>query len=446
MSLSPAALDTVLRPHLDWQRWVLAYSGGQDSSVLLDLLHCYLTAQPAPRPQLSALHINHGLSPQADDWQSHCEARCRELGIPFAATAVQVRPERRASLEDIARRARYAAYQEHLQTGDLLLQAHHRDDQVETLLLRLCRGTGGDGLAGVPALRSLGENKILRPLLEIDREVIADYAKACSLRWAEDESNADQGFDRNYLRHKVLPLLTQRWPGLRATWARAARLAEEARTLNLELASLDLKTAARGEVLALQPLMALVPERRRNLLRHWLRHRGLPTPSEACLAAVEKNMLEARPDARPLARWGQVELHRYRGELYAMQRLPAPAAGSHLWSPEEPLILPGMGKLAAHPIRGEGLKSAKTMTVCFRTGGERCTPAGRSHSKLLKKLLQEHGIPPWLRNRMPLIYQDGELAAVADLWVCSGYSAAGQEEGLQIQWQPPGTTAGEERA
>ena len=438
MSLSSSALDSALRPHLERQRWVVAYSGGQDSSVLLDLLHRYLAAQSGPRPQLSALHINHGLSPQADAWQSHCEGRCGELGIPFTAAAVQVRPERRASLEAIARRARYAAYQQHLQAGDLLLQAHHRDDQVETLLLRLCRGTGGDGLAGVPTLRALGESIILRPLLEVDREAIADYAQAHGLHWIEDESNADQGFDRNYLRHEVLPRLAQRWPGLRATWARAARLAEEARTLNRALAALDLETVARGEVLALEPLAALSPERRRNLLRYWLRTRGLPPPSGACLAAVEKNMLEARPDARPLACWGQAELHRHQGELYAMQRLPAPAAGSHPWSPDEPLILPGMGKLIAHPIKGEGLKPAKTMTVRFRTGGERCTPLGRSHSKTLKKLLQERSVPPWLRDRMPLIYQDGELAAVADLWVCRGYSAAGQEEGLRLRWLPPG--------
>ena len=444
MTLSPAALLPALQPHRGCRRWLVAYSGGKDSSVLLHLLHRCLAQLPAPRPQLCALHINHGLSPQADDWQRHCEVRCQELDIPFTAAAVQVRPERRASLEDTARRARYAAYQAHLHTGELLLQAHHRDDQVETLLLRLCRGTGGDGLAGVPGLRALGEGKILRPLLNADRKAISDYAESCGLSWVEDESNADHGFDRNYLRHRMLPLLEQRWPGFRTTWARAARLAEEARHLNEELAALDFETAARGEALAVEPLLTLGPERRRNLLRWWLRRRGLTPPGEACLAAVERSVLEARQDARPLACWGRAELHRYRGELHAMQKLPEPAAGSHPWSPHEPLTLPGMGELRAQPSKG-GLRPAAQMTVRFREGGERCTPAGHSHSKLLKKLLQEHGVPPWLRNRMPLIYQNGEIAAVADLWVCSGYSAAPSEEGLQLHWLPPGDSGQRQR-
>jgi tRNA(Ile)-lysidine synthase len=432
-----ATLAAQLEPHRQRPRWWLAYSGGLDSSVLLHLL-CRLREQGG-WPPLSAVHVNHQLNPRAADWADHCRSVCAAAGIELVVTPVTVARRAGRGLEAAARAARYAAFEAVLGDGELLLQAHHRDDQLETLLLRLLRGAGLAGLAAIPALRALGRGQLLRPLLDRDRAEFADYAHRQGLGWVDDDSNDDTGFDRNVLRLRVVPVLAERWPRLRETLAQLTGQAAEAEQLLRELAALDLAVAQRdGDRLAVSACVALSAPRQRNLLRHWLRQRGLPLPGRAQLAQAQA-LLRARADAEPLVSWPGVELRRYRDRLYAQPPLPPlPVATAMAWSPPLALAVAGAGTLSAQPVAGGGLRRDRAYSVRPRRGGERCRPQGRAHSQTLKKLLQEAELAPWWRDRLPLVYCGDQLAAVADLWVCEGFQAAAGEPGWQLDWQPPG--------
>ena len=423
----------------DSARWLVGYSGGVDSSVLLHLCADYRAAN-SDAPPLLAVHVNHGLSADADRWQQHCEHQCAALDIPLLSTAArQAAPQ--GGPEATARRARYAAYLQHLDSGDTLFLAHHQDDQLETLLLHLCRGCGTEALGGIPSQRPLGPARLARPLLGTSRAVIRAWAERRQLSWVEDASNRDEHFDRNYLRHRVLPLLRQRWPAIAHTASRNTGLRDEERQLRTDLAAQDLATAACGEGLSAAALRELSPARRHNLLRHWLRARGAPPLRHTSRAHIERDFLASREDATPLLAWGGYQLRRYRGILYAIPQLPMPPRSRLSWQPLEPLSLSGMGRLCARRVQGGGLRLQQRLEVRFRRGGERCHPPNAGHSRSLKKLLQERGVPPWLRERVPLIYLEGRLAAVGDLWVCQHFAADAGEAGLSLSWHPP-TTAG----
>ncbi len=430
-----ADVASALVPYLDSPRWLVGYSGGIDSGVLLQLCVDYC-ASHSDAPPLVAIHVNHRLSADADRWQRHCERQCAALGIPLlTATVQQTTP--RGGPEATARRARYAAYLNHLNPGDTLLLAHHQDDQLETLMLQLCRGCDADGLNGIPSQRPLGTAQLLRPLLDTSRVAIQAWAEHRGLCWVEDESNRDEKLDRNYLRHRVLPLLRERWPALAHTASRSAVLRAEERQLREELATRDLAAVCCGEGLAIAALRTLTPARRHNLLRHWLKLRGAPPLRHSSRAQIERAFLSSRDDAMPLLAWNGYQLRRYRNVLYAIPVLPTPPHARHSWQPLQPLRLSGMGQLSARRVQGDGLRLQTQLEVRFRRGGERCHPPGSTHSRPLKKLLQERGMPPWLRERVPLIYLNGQLAAVGDLWVCQHFSADAGEAGLSLSWQPP---------
>lgn len=423
-----------LHAHLYRPRWWLAYSGGVDSHVLL-----HAVARLRDRhsiPPLHAIHINHRLNPRAQDWAEHCLEVCAALGIELRVVAVDV-IERGAGLEAAARAARYAAFEQALGVGELLLQAHHRDDQIETLLLRLLRGSGIAGLAAIPAERALGAGLLLRPLLTHTRAELVAYARAQALRWIEDDSNDSERFDRNFLRLRVLPQLAERWPAYRETLARAVDQAGEAAQLLDELAEADLAAAGTGDTLPVGYCLQMRSERLHNLLRRWLRKRNLPQPGREQLLQVVA-MMSACADAEPCVRWPGAELHRFRDRLHAFAPLPPlPAQLDQALEPPAAVALAGRGQLHLSAAHGQGLRADRDYRVCNRRSGLRCRPLDRAHSQTLKKLLQEYAVPTWLRDRLPLIFSGDELAAVADLWICEGFQAGPQQPGWVIEWSLP---------
>ena len=414
----PEIVAAVLSRHpCAGERWV-AYSGGLDSSVLLHIL---------ARLQLPvrAIHVHHGLSANADAWQEHCVSTAESLGIPIEVRSVAVEPSD-GGLEQGARRARYRAFAEVLRAGDQLLLAQHGDDQVETFLLRLLRGGGALGLAAMAESRPLecaggSTATLLRPLLGTGRDQLESYARAGGLGWIEDESNRDLTLERNYLRARVLPPLRERWP-VRERVARAAANLREAADLLQDLGDADLLTCDRraerfGESIDLQTLRQLPLRRHKNLLRTWLARLGGDMPVAVHLDEALAQVLEAAADSELAVSLGSRVVRRYRNRLYLTPQLPQTlATGGWRWGGDQALLLPHGWELkpgAAWP--------AGDYLVHFRRGGERARPVGRAHSQRLKKLLQETGLEPWLRDLVPLVYRAGDpesLLAAGDLFRC----------------------------
>lgn len=424
-----AALLRLIPPS---SRCVVAYSGGPDSHVLLHLL-CRLARFP-----LRAIHVHHGLQAQADDWAAHCAAVCGTLQTPLDIVRVDARPEKGQSPEEAARTARYRVLRERLGDGEILLTAHHADDQAETLLLQLLRGAGVRGLAGMPECTGFDPGLLVRPLLSFSRAALLDYATAHKLCWVEDVSNADESFDRNFLRQQVMPLLLQRWPAAPEVLARsAAHCAEAARILDERARELlPLVQGMQKDTLRIAPLTELAASDQRLVLRAWLRASGFRMPAMHILERVLREVIPARPDRVPRVEWSEGEIRRYRDRLYLLK--PLPPVSPHWqtpWSGDAPLPLPDGRMLHALREKGAGIAPEfwrpEAIEVRYRRGGERCRLPGRAGTHELKKLWQEAGLPPWERERLPLICIAGQLAAVGDLWVCEAF--AGKPEGVNIR-------------
>lgn len=298
----------------------MAFSGGPDSTALLLALHELL--EETGRERLRAAHVNHGLHAESGYWAEHCTARARALGVSFACREVEVKTDGRG-VEAAARRARYEALAELMKPGECLLTAHHQDDQWETLLLRMLRGSGIAGLAGIREKRRFGRGWLLRPLLDVPRKDLRAWLEHKGARYIEDPSNADTGFDRSFLRNEVLPLLRERWPGGGATAGRMARLAGETRELLRDLAEHDGRGIAQADSIDCKGLLELSPPRRANLVRERLSALGVAAPSEARLNAALDMLLNAAPDRRPEARWGRVRLTRRRGRIFICRDGPS---------------------------------------------------------------------------------------------------------------------------
>lgn len=423
---------------------VVAFSGGLDSTVLLHLMHEARTRGAITAP-LRAVHVNHALQPDADRWERHCSELCAGLDVEFAGVRSPVVAAPGVSLEESARDVRHAVFAEALKPGEALALAQHRDDQVETVLFRLLRGSGVAGLAGMPRSRACGLGTLVRPLLEASRAELLDYAQANGLTWIDDGSNADTRFDRNFLRNSVLPLLYERWPGLGGAITRTAALSAEAATLCDELAAEDLQGIAgsRPYRLELAPLRQLSAARRRNVVRYWLQtacaRLGVAAPTYEVITRSFTEVIAARPDAEPVLTWGEegeaAELRRYRGFLHVMKPLPA-VQETQAWDTAAPCVLPEpFGELSLQPCAGRGIARERIpqLRVCHRSGGELVKAAGRP-TRPLKKILQDAGVPPWLRERIPLLYSGNELVAVADLLICDGWLDEKAESRCRIVW------------
>lgn len=392
---------------------IVGFSGGLDSTVLLHAL----ASHSLLHKKIVAVHINHGISPHAFVWQTHCEQFCHRLGTDFIVEAVQF--DRSANIEERARIARYAVFSSLLTEQDCLILGHHQDDQAETVLLQLFRGAGIDGLAAMSESGYLGLSTLARPLLPYSRAQLEEYAALHQLVWIEDESNQDTAYARNYLRQNIIPLLVEKWPGVVGNIARTARHCQHAKS-NLEALAVSdisseqaMREAMPTNALFIEPLLRLNYERRVNILRVWLRNNKVRLPSTITFQRLIHEMIDARVDAVPEIRWGEVLVRRYQKYLFveSQKTISLPLSTEWLDFPS-PLIIEKTGIILSAQKTKQGLvipQGAKIF-IRFRQGGEEFF--WRGQTKQLKKLLQEWRIPPWLREYTPLLYLDETLAAV----------------------------------
>ena len=417
-------------------RLALALSGGLDSVVLL---HALLSLRDQHPFQLQAVHVHHGLSPHADAWAGFCVQLCASHSVELHVSRVRVDRDDPAGVEAAARRERQRIFAG--SNADFLLTAHQQDDQAETLLLQLLRGAGPKGLAAMAELQRppCGRAAQLRPLLGATRAEILGYAQAQGLAWVEDESNQDPRYRRNALRHQVMPLLAEYFPGSGATLARAAALQADAAELLDDLAQVDAGGAIVGERLDCAALAVLSVPRARNLLRYFIEQRGQPMPSARRLNEALHQLLDAGQDARVCVRIGPAEIRRFRGGAYVVPVAATPCQPVG-WQGEAELGLPGLGALHFQVVTGQGLKRSRLesgqMVLGLREGGERMrlTPQGPTRS--LKNLLQERAIAPWLRERLPVLKCDGELVWAAGIGCHADWLAAVDDPGLLPEWRP----------
>lgn len=417
-------LEQQLSASPEVKRLVLGFSGGLDSTVLL---HALLKVAPAFQLPVLAVHVHHGLSPNADAWADHVQKLCTDLGVALEIHRVEVVSE--ASLEAAARTARHAAFAKSLRAGDALLLAQHQDDQAETLLFRLLRGAGVTGLGAMHAVSRFVlayDVAVLqwRPLLGLSRSTLEQYAAAHALSWVEDESNQDTRYARNFLRQEIFPRLKTQWPAVTQTLAATALRLQEADALLDEMAAEMAQSGIDEKQRLLIPAwLALTPARQHVLLRYWLRQQGFPIPDAEMLAKIGSEVIAARADATPLLAWSGCEIRRYREHVYAMRPLsPVDGQWQFEWDGQSPLALPDGRVLRAEVSAAK--ENLPVFIVRYRQGGERFRPAGQAQSRELKTLLQETGIPPWERECLPLLFVGDELIAVAGLALDSEYAAS----------------------
>lgn len=435
-----SALNSALIPWkqaiADAPQILVGLSGGIDSVLLLELL-----SQQIDSKRIQAVHINHGLSDNADQWQQFTQNYCRQLGVEFYAEKIQL-VVTGEGIEAAAREARYAVFEKRLKQNGLLFLAHHADDQVETVFYRLLRGSGSKGLAGIPETRPLGMGQLIRPLLAYSKQAIQREAVERDLNWIEDESNLNDRFDRNYIRNQVIPVIAKRWPDYPQTIMHSAGLSDQANQLSKDLAledlaSLDELNERAGWSISIEALTNLSTLRQRNFLRYWSEIQDLSAPSSKIINEILSSVVGARQDASPEIVWQSQCWARFQNRLYLLnhsnQQVPQDFPIS--WNMQNCLLLADGSQISAESSKDKGLLVAvESLEVRYRQGGERCKPEGRGHSNSLKKLLLEYQLPPWLRDRVPLFYVNRELVAVGDLWVCEGWVAEPNQSGVKIKW------------
>lgn len=419
---------------LPYRRLLVGFSGGLDSTVLLHRLMLWREQDPAV--ELRAIHIHHGLSPNAGSWVMHCKALCAAWQIPLCIERVTLRDEGLGT-EAEARNARYGAFQRHLLPGEALVTAQHLDDQCETFLLALKRGSGPAGLSAMPQQARFADTVQLRPLLGEPRASLLHWAQHYDLRWIEDESNQDDAYDRNFLRLRVVPELSQRWPHFAQATARSAALCAEQEQLLDELLADDLKALIdTAGAMQIAPLVAMSTVRRAALIRRWLAVKGALMPSRAMISRLWEEVAQAREDANPVLKLGEGEVRRFRQALWWVKSHESLAERVIPWQElSVPLVLPqswGTLTLTAHgnirPPRAD-----EPVTVRFKASGT-LHIVGRNGGRKIKKIWQELDVPPWLRDATPLLFYGETLIAAAGQFVTrDGDAEAGK--GIQLTWE-----------
>ncbi len=433
---SISVLSSLVEQFPPCKRLLIGFSGGCDSSVLLHALAALQPRQPATR--IVAIYIDHGLNNASAQWGDHCQSFCEKINIPFYRKKVNVRLRQGQSPEEAARNARYDAFRDDVGEGEALVTAHHADDQAETLLLQMLRGSGPKGLAAMGERARFGKGYLLRPLLTFSRVELEQYATQHALHWIEDPSNATDRYDRNYLRNTVMPLLSRRWPTVNESLGRVAAHQAEACRLMETLAEGDFAIAKVGDCLDVTVLLQLDEDRQRNLLRYWIQSKRVVFPSAAIMEQISLSVVAAKDDRSPLLEWGGFQLRRYRNRLYLEKALPQHDAAVLLfWNGVDALELPNkLGILRVRQCIGAGLNvqslSQNQVSVRFRRGGERIKPHGESITHDLKKLFQSKAVPPWLRNRIPLVFVGDELAAVVGFCLADSFAAEKNEDGIEL--------------
>lgn len=414
---------------------LIAYSGGVDSHVLL-----YAAAQLRkifPQMHLKAIHIHHGLLSGADAWALHCQQVCHSLNVELQIVNVKVQLNKGDSVEEAARQARYQAFAELLPSDSYLLTAHHADDQAETCLLQFLRGAGLKGLAAMPMIVPFAAGFLARPFLNTARQTILTYASKHQFCWIEDDSNHDIRFTRNFLRYKVMPELRKRWPNVNQTIMRVANNCAEADELLKTLAcqDMDIVQGTVDNTLSVVSMRNLSVVRQKNILREWLYTQGFLLPSAVKMQHIITDVINARSDANSCVKWRGTEIRRYQDNIYALKPLLTFNSKIKLtWDCKTELELPAnLGKLRCTKVIGKGLRQdclQQHITVRFRQGGEVCRLPHRHGTHKLKKLFQEWQVPPWQRNRIPLIYVADELAVIIGYAICAEFTVHENELGV----------------
>ncbi|MDO9107183.1 MAG: tRNA lysidine(34) synthetase TilS [Methylovulum sp.] len=422
MALSAQLIVSALTGHHPPHIYI-GYSGGIDSHVLLHLS----ASIPALRHKITAVYVHHGLQPEADAWAAHCANTAQALAVGFKLLRVEAAAKSGESPEEAARNARYAALKSLMGNGDALLVAQHREDQLETVLLQLFRGSGLRGLSGMPPGMEFGSGVLLRPLLEVAKQAIGDYAAAHALSWIEDPSNQCSDYDRNFLRNDIVPLLKQRWPALDKTVARSAAHCAEAQQAIAEAADdwLGATLNPADNTLDITKLKDYPPLRQKLLIRQWLQRLGVKMPSQGLLGRILTEVLAAREDGGPVLSGPGYCIRRYRHKVYCLppveQEHPLKLSdpqGQTSWPFADQNILVCLPASAG--ILRDYWENAR-VELRLRGGGEKIRLPGRQGHHALKKLFQEAGIPPWERERIPLVYLDGRLAAVGERWISAEF-------------------------
>lgn len=427
-NLDLAALRGTAPPLAQAATYRVCFSGGLDSTVLL---HALAAAGVGP---LAAVHVHHGLQAAAEDWVTHCRAVCAALRLPLQVCRVAVDGAAPEGPEAAARKARYAALRGVMHPGDCLVVAHQRDDQAETVLLRLLRGAGSEGLSAMRPLTPFAAGWLWRPLLGTPRGALRAWAQRRGLQWVEDPQNQDVHYRRVWLRREILPALRRVVPQCDAVLARTAEVLAADVEVLAEVAAADLRTVQDGATLSVRRLRTLSPARRRNAVRAWLAQRGFRAPDRAASETLDRDVLAARADAVPVLRLGGCEVRRYRDALHLMAPLSSAPQGVLRWTLGSTLVLPaGCGRLRASGVPPDALE------VRFPRGGERLKPAGQEHTRTLKNLFQEAGVPPWQRLRTPLVWRAGELAWVGGVAHSAEWQRWCDAYGWRMTWQPSAT-------
>ena len=425
-------------------KYVIAYSGGIDSHVLL---YCCVKLKLPVR----AIHVHHGLQEIADEWVEHCRSICEQLDVYLDVMFVDAKQQNGQSPEESARNARYAVLHDNLQDGDCLITAQHQNDQAETLLLQLFRTASAAGLAAMPERKQLGKCLHIRPLLPFSRLEIEAFAKESRLHWIEDPSNQDVTFDRNYVRKNIIPVLTERWPEIAKQLSTVAGIQQGNLRVLEDMAAIDLANVVVIplfqsilcrypviSVLSITGLKKLSTERLFNLLRYWVISEAGVSPTRNLLQEIVKTIIHTKQDVKSFVAYSDFEYRKYRDGLYLLK------AGTEIdieedivWEPLSPIVLPGLNtRFSVLKRPGTGLKIellSKPLRLRFRQGGERFHPENRQHSQSLKKILQEEGVPPWERNTFPLLYFNDECIAVVGLWISKQYAVDKNEQGWVIE-------------
>ncbi|HEY0563127.1 MAG TPA: tRNA lysidine(34) synthetase TilS [Methylophilus sp.] len=447
-------LNDVLAAHPQANtKLLIALSGGLDSSVLLHLLHQLQSTQSVPPFQLSAMHVHHGLSPHADVWVEHCQKICAQYAIPLEVERVKVNVDSGLGVEASARLVRYKALARyaalHSVQSDYICLAHHQDDQAETLLLQLARGASAKGLSAMAALDA--QRKLLRPLLDVSRAQLEAYAKQHALTWIDDESNQDTQYDRNFMRHRILPAFEIQYPAIRSTLARTAQHMAETQLLLEDLAALDAapllkrpSAEAFGQ-LHIAGLATLPLPRGKNVMRWWLsqyasaQHSNLQLPSTEHLTEIMQQLLHAKANAAIHIKIADgLYLKRYLDYAYLVPELPDMPAYNLHWQGEPEIHLSAHSRLIFAEQLGQGIALKKLerakLRIKNREGGERFRPEKGRPSRTIKRMMQEHTIPPWQREHLPLIFMEETLVMIPNLAVAADVQAAPDEMGLTIHW------------
>lgn len=430
---------------------VIAYSGGVDSQVILHACYVLKSLQLLSN-SITVCHVNHGLSPHANLWENNAKQQCLEYYFSLVVKRVEVKNISQKSLEALARDARYKALSEHSENNAKIVTGHHGDDQVETFFLALKRGSGLKGLSAMKETLPLNieaakSQSLVRPLLRVSRHDILAYAKKYELTWVEDESNSDTRFERNFLRHDVIPTLKKRWPSFLTTLFRSTEHIQESQQLLDELAAQDLQSCMSvNNRLSTTHLLALSQARFNNLLRFYLAKKHYLMPSTEQLVQAYQQMLDTEGQSAEV-KLGEVWLRVFKTEVYftalladltrwqsevILQKIEDSREISQITLPENLgtlYINQSMNDESVMPYEDIAVKQhfiqppnkGQKVEVKFSHHNPTCLPDYRNKSRSLKKVLQELSIPPWERKQVPFLYYDGELVAAIGYFVCKSF-------------------------